>query len=168
MSCTAPKKLHNFTKFLSYNSYRINTHLHNRPFFTCNVDVCALNWLEFTWLNCFRLSAECIPHLPCLWWYQFNLDIYSLVGFGSARAIWWTTQCTLVRIGCLLFSLVATPETIPVILTSVHCVAHRLALAASQAGEKVSYLSTTFKPTLWKLFNFYENSSVWMSGIRLG
>ena len=51
-------------------------------------------------------------------------------------------------------------------LTTIHCVAHRLALAAGQAGEKVPYLCTTFKPTLRQLFNFYQNSSVRMSGLK--
>ena len=38
------------------------------------------------------------------------------------------------------------------LLTSTHCVAHRLALAASQAGNDVPYASITFKPTLQQLF----------------
>lgn len=51
------------------------------------------------------------------------------------------------------------------VLTSIHCVAHRLALADGQAGEKVSYLSTSFKPTLRQLY-FYENSAVRMSSLK--
>ena len=34
------------------------------------------------------------------------------------------------------------------ILTSIHCMAHRLALAAGQAGEKIRFIKNTFKPTL--------------------
>ena len=49
------------------------------------------------------------------------------------------------------------------VLTSIHCVAHRLALAAGQAGEKVPFLSTSFKPTPRQLFSFYENSAIRMS-----
>ena len=54
------------------------------------------------------------------------------------------------------------------VLTSIHCVAHRLALAAGQAGEKVPFLSTSFKPTLRQLFSlyFYENSAVLMSSLK--
>ena len=37
------------------------------------------------------------------------------------------------------------------VLTSIYTVAHRNALAAGQAGEKVSFLSTSFKPTLMQL-----------------
>ena len=51
-------------------------------------------------------------------------------------------------------------------LTCIHCVAHRLALAASQAGEKVKFIRDTFKPTLQQLFYFYENSSVRSSGLK--
>ena len=52
------------------------------------------------------------------------------------------------------------------ILTSIHCMAHRLALAASQAGEKIKFIKNTFKPTLRQLFYFYENSSVRSSGLK--
>ena len=37
------------------------------------------------------------------------------------------------------------------VLNSIHCVAHRLALAAGQAGEKVPFPSKSFKPTLRQL-----------------
>ena len=52
------------------------------------------------------------------------------------------------------------------ILTSIHCMAHRLALAAGQAGEKIRFIKNTFKPTLRQLFYFYENSSVRSSGLK--
>ena len=51
------------------------------------------------------------------------------------------------------------------VLTSVHCVAHRLALA-SQSGSQVAYINNTFKPTLTQPFCFYENSPVRMSGLK--
>lgn len=51
-------------------------------------------------------------------------------------------------------------------LTTIHCLAHRLALAAAQSGSKVAYINNTFKPTLSQLFYFYENSSVRMSGLK--
>ena len=37
-------------------------------------------------------------------------------------------------------------------LMSSHCVCHRLALAASQAGKDVSFIDKKFKPTLSQLF----------------
>ena len=52
------------------------------------------------------------------------------------------------------------------ILTSIHCIAHRLALAAGQSGDSVPYIANTIKPTLRQLFYFYENSPVRMSGLK--
>ena len=52
------------------------------------------------------------------------------------------------------------------ILTSIHCIAHRLALAAGQSGDSVPYIANTFKPTLRQLFYFYEKSPVRMSGLK--
>ena len=53
------------------------------------------------------------------------------------------------------------------IVIGIHCVAHHLALAASQSGDAVPYISCTFKPTLKQLvFYFYENSPVQMSGLK--
>ena len=52
------------------------------------------------------------------------------------------------------------------ILTSIHCVCHRLALAAAQAGNDMPYTCNKFKPTLSQLFYFYHNSAVRMSGLQ--
>ena len=52
-------------------------------------------------------------------------------------------------------------------LSSIHCMAHRLASAAGQAGDKLKCIADTFKPTLKQLFYFYENSPVRLSGLRL-
>ena len=40
------------------------------------------------------------------------------------------------------------------ILTSVHCMAHRLALAASQAGEKIRFIKTHSSPHCVNYFTF--------------
>ena len=52
------------------------------------------------------------------------------------------------------------------VLTSIHCVCHRLALAAAQAGNDVPYICNKFKTTLSQLFYFYHNSAVRMSGLQ--
>ena len=44
-------------------------------------------------------------------------------------------------------------------LISIHCIAHRLALATSQASESIPYLRR-FKAILSSLFYFYHNSPV--------
>ena len=51
-------------------------------------------------------------------------------------------------------------------LTSFHCVCHRLALAAAQAGKDVTFIEKKFKPTLSQLFYFYQNSHVCMSALK--
>ena len=51
-------------------------------------------------------------------------------------------------------------------IVNIHCVAHRLALAAAQASDKVPYLKNNFNNTLNNLFYFYENSSVRLSGLN--
>ena len=52
------------------------------------------------------------------------------------------------------------------ILTSTHCVCHRLAIAAAQARNDVPYICNKFKPTLSQLFYFYHNSAVRTSGLQ--
>ena len=49
-------------------------------------------------------------------------------------------------------------------IISVHCVAHRLALAASQASQSIPYLAC-FKDILSSLIYFDHNSSVRQSGL---
>lgn len=48
-------------------------------------------------------------------------------------------------------------------LTTIHCVCHHLALAASQAG---TFIDKKFKPTLTQLFYFDQNSPACMSGLK--
>ena len=75
-----------------------------------------------------------------------SIPMSRLVGFGSDGASVMTGR----------HSGVATRiKNRQPIVTSIHCVAHRLALAASQAGERVKFVQDTFKPTLRQLFYFY-------------
>lgn len=50
-------------------------------------------------------------------------------------------------------------------LISIHCVNHRVALAASHAADHIPYLQR-FKTQLRNLFSFYQNSPVRMSGLH--
>ncbi|XP_071169572.1 zinc finger protein 862-like [Mytilus edulis] len=50
-------------------------------------------------------------------------------------------------------------------LVNVHCIAHRLALAAAQATDNIPYLKK-FKDLLQQIFKFYQNSAVRMSGLK--
>ena len=46
-----------------------------------------------------------------------------------------------------------------------HCSAHKLNLAASQAGDKVAYIKQ-FKSILRQLYDFYDNSAVRAAGLK--
>ena len=50
-------------------------------------------------------------------------------------------------------------------LVAIHCVAHRLALACSQAGEKVPYVQK-FKRALTTLYSFFHTSAVRTAGLK--
>lgn len=50
-------------------------------------------------------------------------------------------------------------------LVNSHCVAHRLALACSQAADEVPYMKK-FKAILAQLYRFYEHSSVRTAGLK--
>ena len=52
------------------------------------------------------------------------------------------------------------------IIISIHCVAHRLALATSQASQSIPYLCR-LKEILAGLFHFYHNSAVHQAGLTL-
>ena len=102
-------------------------------------------------------SADTIEEALLAYLSDNSIPISGLVGFGSDGAAVMTGR---------LSGVATRLKRRQPILTSIHCVAHRLALAVGQAGEKVPFLSNTFKPTLRQLFNFYENSSVRMSGLK--
>ena len=50
-------------------------------------------------------------------------------------------------------------------MINIHCVAHRLALAAAQSSESIPYLKK-FKNTIHSLYLFYHRSSVRMTGLH--
>ena len=80
-----------------------------------------------------------------------DMPLSRMVGFGTNSASVMTGRHNEVpaRLKCL-----------QPILTSVHCIAHRLALAAAQSGDSVPYIANTFKPTLRELFYLYEKSGL--------
>ena len=86
-----------------------------------------------------------------------NIPLSCMVGFGSDGAAVMTGRHS---------GVAARLKRHQPLLTSIHCIAHRLALAAAQSGDSVPYISNTFKPTLRQLFYFYENSPVRMNGLK--
>ena len=101
--------------------------------------------------------AETIEEALMTYIDKYSIPLSHLVGFGSDGAF--------VMIG-KHSGVAARIKAKQPILTSIHCVAHHLALAAGQAGDKVKFIADTFKPTLKQLFYFYENSPVRLNGLK--
>ena len=85
-----------------------------------------------------------------------EIDISRLRGFGSDGAA--------VMVGSRNGVATKLKGHIPRIV-SVHCINHRLALAAAHATDGIPYLQR-FKSTLQSLFYFYQNSAVRMAGLH--
>ena len=85
-----------------------------------------------------------------------SLDITRLRAFGSDGAAVMTGRLNGVAVRLKRHS----PRMI-----SVHCVAHRLALAAAHAADGIPYLQR-FKSMLQTLFYFYQNSAVHMGNLH--
>ena len=84
------------------------------------------------------------------------LDIDKLRGFATDGAS--------VMVGCRNGVATQLKQCCPS-LVSIHCVNHRLALAASHAADHIPYLQR-FKTHLRNLFSFYQNSPVRMSELH--
>ena len=85
-----------------------------------------------------------------------NLDIAKLRGFGSDGASVMTGRVN----GVAQQLKKDSPK-----LISVHCVNHRLALAAAHAADGIPYLQK-FKSILQTIFYFYQNSAVRMANLH--
>ena len=85
-----------------------------------------------------------------------TLPVTKLRAFGSDGASVMTGRLT--GVGVRLKS--HSPNMI-----AVHCINHRLALAASNASDSIPYLKQ-FKSLLQTLFYFYQNSSVRMANLH--
>ncbi|XP_071138765.1 zinc finger protein 862-like isoform X2 [Mytilus edulis] len=85
-----------------------------------------------------------------------QLPIQKMMGFGSDGASVMVGRKT--GVATQLKS--QNPE-----MVNVHCIAHRLALAAAQASDNIPYLQK-FKDILRQLFYYYQNSAVRMSGLK--
>ena len=84
-----------------------------------------------------------------------GLDIANLSSFGSNGASLMTgRKGVATRLKALNGNII-----------SIHCVAHRLALAATQASQSVPYLKR-FKEIVDSLLYFYHNSPVRQAGLK--
>ena len=85
-----------------------------------------------------------------------DLLLSKLMGFGSDGAAVMTGRVS--SVATRLHGL--NPN-----LVSVHCVAHRLALACAQAGQNVEYIKK-FNKSLNSVFVFFQGSPVRMEGLK--
>ena len=84
----------------------------------------------------------------------FDMDKLRGVGTDGAATM----------LGCKSGVVVRLKEQTPTLI-GVHCAAHRLNLASSQAADKVGYVKK-FHSILRQLCDFFENSTVRMAGLQ--
>ncbi len=101
-------------------------------------------------------GAENITSQVCAFTEQAELDMTKLRGIGTDGAA-TMAGC---RTGVVVRLKNITPSAI-----GVHCAAHRLNLASSQAGDNIRYVKQ-FKSVLRQLFDFFQNSAVRMAGLE--
>ena len=85
-----------------------------------------------------------------------GLDMTKLRGIGTDGASTMT--------GCHN-GVVARLKAITPSAIGVHCAAHRVNLASTQAGDKIPYVKK-FNGILRQLFDFFDNSCVRMAGLQ--
>lgn len=100
-------------------------------------------------------GAENITSRVCAFTEQAKLDMTRLRGIGTDGAA--------TMAGCNTGVVVRLKSITPSAI-GVHCAAHRLNLASSQAGDSVRYVKQ-FKSVLRQLFDFFDNSAVRMAGL---
>ena len=86
-----------------------------------------------------------------------------LESFMTKRKLKWKDMVALGTDGCGTMrghktSLVALVKANVPGVATVHCVAHVLNLSILDSAACVTYLTSTFQPTMKKLFNFYHYS----------
>ncbi|XP_070533136.1 zinc finger MYM-type protein 1-like [Ptychodera flava] len=91
------------------------------------------------------------------WLEKNKIGIQKVMGFGSDGA-----ACMVGRKGGVA-TLLAKENPM---MISIHCIAHRLSLAVSQAAGRVNLLRDSFKPNLSELFRFYDYSGVRMAKLH--
>ncbi|XP_030281580.1 zinc finger protein 862-like [Sparus aurata] len=102
-------------------------------------------------------KANTISSAILAWIQKKGLDVQKLMGLGSDGAPVMTGK----RNGVATLLKGQSKH-----LVAIHCIAHRLALAAGQAGEAVAYFRNKFKQNLGELFRFYDNSACRMSRLH--
>ena len=84
---------------------------------------------------------------------RFDINNVSSFGCDGASVMTGCREGVATQLKCLNKNII-----------SIHCVAHRLALATSQASQSIPYLCR-FKEILSSLFYFFHNSAVRQAGL---
>ena len=105
---------------------------------------------------CVSLCAQTITNRVCEYTTFAGLDMAKMRGIGTDGAATMVGH----HRGVVTRLKAITPSAI-----GVHCAAHRLNLASTQAGDKVPYIKK-FSSVLRQLYDFFENSSVRTTGLE--
>ena len=106
--------------------------------------------------TCISVCAQTITNQDCEYVASAELDMAKTRGIGTDGAS--------TMMGCHS-GVVACLKTITPSAIGVHCAAHRLNLASSQAGDSVSYVKR-FSSILRQLYDFFDNSAVRRTGLE--
>ena len=105
---------------------------------------------------CISVCAETITTRVCEYVKSAQLEISKMRGIGTDGAS--------TMMGCHN-GVVARLKTITPSVIGVHCAAHRLNLASSQAGNNVAYVQK-FSNILRQLYDFFDNSAIRTAGLE--
>ena len=106
--------------------------------------------------TCISVCASTITQRICEFIREAELDTIKLRGIGTDGAATMTGCCN----GVVSRLKETTPSAI-----GVHCAAHRLNLASSQAGDAIPYVKK-FNNVLRQLFDYFANSAVRSAGLQ--
>ena len=106
--------------------------------------------------TCISMCASTITRRVCEFITDAQLDTTKLRGIGTDGAS--------TMIGCRNGVVSRLKETTPSAI-GVHCAAHRLNLASSQASDAVPYVKV-FSNILRQLFDYFDNSAVRSAGLQ--
>ena len=104
---------------------------------------------------CISVGARTITPRILDYTKEAGLDMSKLRGVGTDGAA--------TMIGCKTGVVTRLKEITPTLI-GVHCAAHRLNLASSQAADKVPYVKV--QNIIRQLFDFFDNSAVRMAGLE--
>ncbi|KAJ8333556.1 hypothetical protein SKAU_G00415640 [Synaphobranchus kaupii] len=102
-------------------------------------------------------TADTIAAALKTWLQEKNISIKKVMWFGSDGAAMMTGR----KNGVAVLLQKENP-----LMTAIHCICHRLALAVGQAGERVPYIKNHFKPNLGELFRFFAYSACRMARLH--